>query len=64
MTVASVALMANWRLRMLREGENRGAYGFSFPQTRSDRMFAAAMEVVMPHLLKPDGFHAISSFFA
>ena len=38
---------------MEREGENTFSYGFSFPCTRSLRIIADTMEVVMPHLLKP-----------
>ena len=39
---------------MVREGENTGAHGFSRPVTKSPRIIAAAMEEVIPHLLKPE----------
>ena len=38
---------------MEREGENTSSYGFFFPCTRSVRIIADTMELVMPHLLKP-----------
>ena len=53
LTTASNPLTASWGRRMEREGENTSAYGFFFPCTRSVRIIADTMEVVMPHLLNP-----------
>ena len=38
---------------LLREGENTGAQGLFRPRIMSRRIIDAAMEEVMPHLLKP-----------
>ena len=52
-TAASRAFAASCGRRIVREGENTSAYGFSFPCTRSHRIIAEAMEDVIPHLLNP-----------
>ena len=52
-SVACTAFAANWGRNTERDGENRAAYGLSFPCTRSHSTIAAAMAEVIPHLLKP-----------
>ena len=49
----SQALTASWGRSMERLGEKSHALGSLFPKIKSVRMFAAAMDEVMPHLLKP-----------
>ena len=47
---------------MLLEGENICAYLFSFPCTKSTRIFAAAIDEVIPHLLKPVATYTFGVF--
>ena len=53
LTSASKPFTTSWRWSMVLDGENTSCQGFSFPCTKSLRSMAAAIEVVMPHLLKP-----------
>lgn len=53
LTMAFQPLTASWGRNIEREGENTLAKGCSFFRTRSVKIIADAMEVVMPHLFNP-----------
>lgn len=52
-TVDSKALIASCGRKTVRDGSKTAAYGLFLPCTRSQRILAATIAFVIPHLLKP-----------